>query len=163
MGLKRKFFLSLIASLTLGLAPFTPEPHLFGKIKWVLGGGEGMALTDYWDLIMHGAPWLFLIYFGFKLLTGGDKTAAIIKEALEKTDTVIIDVREPNEYNSGHAENAVNMPLSSFGSFIPKIKKMPGTKLLYCRSGMRSANATSQLKKAGVENVVNVGTAGALK
>jgi len=53
--------LALIASLTLGLAPFTPEPHLFGKIKWVLGGANGMQVIDWFDLVMHGAPWIWLI------------------------------------------------------------------------------------------------------
>lgn len=57
---------SLIASLTLGLAPFTPEPHIWGKLKWILGGAEGMQLIDWGDAAMHGAPWLFLIYFGGK-------------------------------------------------------------------------------------------------
>ncbi|MFK8003430.1 MAG: hypothetical protein AB8H86_27915 [Polyangiales bacterium] len=50
----------LLASLTLGLAPFVPEPHLVGKIRWVLGGAEGMSLVDWGDLAMHGAPWLWL-------------------------------------------------------------------------------------------------------
>ncbi|MCP9769603.1 hypothetical protein EGI22_17000 [Lacihabitans sp. LS3-19] len=52
----------LMASLTLGLAPFFPEPHVWGKIKWVMGGANGMALMDWGDLLMHGAPWLWLIY-----------------------------------------------------------------------------------------------------
>jgi hypothetical protein len=51
----------LIASLTLGLAPFVPEPHVLGKLRWVAGGGEGMAMMDWGDLLMHGAPWLWLI------------------------------------------------------------------------------------------------------
>lgn len=51
----------LLASLTLGLAPFTPEPHIWGKLKWVWGGANGMQMMDYWDLIMHGTPWVFLI------------------------------------------------------------------------------------------------------
>jgi hypothetical protein len=52
----------LLASLTLGLAPFFPEPHVWGKIKWVMGGAKGMALMDWGDLLMHGAPWLWLFY-----------------------------------------------------------------------------------------------------
>ena len=48
-------------SLTLGLAPFTPEPHIWGKLKWILGGAEGMQLIDWGDFLMHGAPWLGLI------------------------------------------------------------------------------------------------------
>lgn len=61
--------LLLVLCLTLGLAPFTPEPHLLGKIRWVLGGAKGMTLMDWWDLIMHGAPFIALLlylprYFG---------------------------------------------------------------------------------------------------
>ncbi|MGJ8685543.1 MAG: hypothetical protein ACSHWW_13010 [Nonlabens sp.] len=63
MKLKQKILLALVASLTLGLAPFRPEPHLWGKLKWIAGGGDGMELMDYWDTFMHGAPWVALIYF----------------------------------------------------------------------------------------------------
>lgn len=52
--------LPLIASLTLGLAPFTPEPHLVGKLRWVAGGAQGMAGGDWFDLVLHGAPWIWL-------------------------------------------------------------------------------------------------------
>ncbi|UZR92687.1 hypothetical protein [Chondrinema litorale] len=51
----------LLLCITLGLAPFTPEPHVLGKIKWVMGGGVGMKLIDYFDLIFHGLPWLLLV------------------------------------------------------------------------------------------------------
>ena len=51
----------LLASLTLGLAPFFPEPHIWGKLKWLAGGAQGMQLMDWFDLLMHGLPWLFLI------------------------------------------------------------------------------------------------------
>ncbi len=52
--------LALIATLTLGLAPFTPEPHFFGKVRWLWGGAEGMQAMDWFDLLMHGAPWVWL-------------------------------------------------------------------------------------------------------
>lgn len=51
----------LLASLTLGLAPFSPEPHVWGKIKWVLGGANGMQAMDWFDLLLHGLPWGLLI------------------------------------------------------------------------------------------------------
>lgn len=51
----------LILSLTLGLAPFFPEPHIWGKLKWVAGGAEGMQAMDWFDLAMHGTPWILLI------------------------------------------------------------------------------------------------------
>jgi len=60
--MRKTFYLALLASLTLGLAPFVPEPHLFGKIKWLLGGAEGMSGADWFDLFMHGAPFIWLGY-----------------------------------------------------------------------------------------------------
>lgn len=51
----------LLASLTLGLAPFTPEPHILGKLRWLAGGAEGMAVMDWLDLAFHGAPWVWLL------------------------------------------------------------------------------------------------------
>jgi hypothetical protein len=51
----------LLLSLTLGLAPFNPEPHIWGKLKWIAGGAEGMGPMDWWDTLMHGAPFILLI------------------------------------------------------------------------------------------------------
>ena len=63
--LKNNWKLFLIASLTLGLAPFNP-PHIWGKIQWFLGGnafsGENaMQSQDWFDVILHGSPWVLLI------------------------------------------------------------------------------------------------------
>lgn len=52
--------LVVLACLTLGLAPFSPEPHLIGKIRWVAGGAVGMQVMDWFDLFFHGLPWLLL-------------------------------------------------------------------------------------------------------
>ena len=52
---------AVILSLTLGLAPFYPQPHIVGKIKWVMGGAKGMQPIDYFDLVLHGSPWVLLI------------------------------------------------------------------------------------------------------
>jgi len=53
--------LILLACLTLGLAPFLPEPHIWGKLKWILGGAAGMQPMDWFDLVLHGFPWVLLI------------------------------------------------------------------------------------------------------
>lgn len=53
---------ALIFALTLGLAPFVPEPHILGKIRWVVGGAKGMQAMDYFDLLLHGTPWLYLFF-----------------------------------------------------------------------------------------------------
>jgi len=58
----------LILSLTLGLAPFVPEPHIWGKLKWIAGGGEGMQFMDWADTAFHGFPWIILIFLTLKKL-----------------------------------------------------------------------------------------------
>ncbi len=50
-------------SITLGLAPFFPEPHILGKVKWIWGGAVGMQTMDWLDTVFHGLPWLFLIRY----------------------------------------------------------------------------------------------------
>jgi len=56
-----KFLLGL--SLSLGLAPFVPEPHLWGKLRWLAGGGVGMQWLDVFDLFFHALPWVLLLRF----------------------------------------------------------------------------------------------------
>jgi hypothetical protein len=53
-------FISLLC-LTLGLAPFFPEPHIVGKIRWIAGGAVGMQAIDWWDTFQHGFPFLLLL------------------------------------------------------------------------------------------------------
>ena len=60
--------IALLTTLTLGLAPFFPEPHFFGKVRWVLGGAHGMKPMDWFDLFMHGAPWVWLVFELIKTL-----------------------------------------------------------------------------------------------
>jgi hypothetical protein len=49
----------LILALTLGLAPFVPEPHLWEKLKMLAAGTLSRPL-DIFDLLWHAAPWLLL-------------------------------------------------------------------------------------------------------
>jgi hypothetical protein len=65
--------LMAMMSLTLGLAPFLPEPHIVGKIQWILGGAKGMQLMDWGDFLMHGTPWILLIRIGVLKLMNKNK------------------------------------------------------------------------------------------
>jgi hypothetical protein len=51
--------LVIIACLTLGLAPFAP-PHIWEKLK-MLAHGELVRPIDWFDLVLHGTPWVILI------------------------------------------------------------------------------------------------------
>ena len=56
----------ITAAFLLGLAPFSPEPHLLEKLR-MLGDGQLTRPLDIFDLFMHGTP--FLLILG-KLLLG---------------------------------------------------------------------------------------------
>ncbi len=57
-----------VASLTLGLAPFMPEPHIWEKIRWVATGVPFDQSIYYVDVLLHGTPWLLLfISLGIRL------------------------------------------------------------------------------------------------
>ncbi len=51
----------ILLCLTLGLAPFFPEPHIVGKIRWIAGGANGMTIKDWFDIVFHGFPFALLI------------------------------------------------------------------------------------------------------
>ncbi|MEP2280815.1 hypothetical protein [Maribacter sp.] len=53
--------LIILLCLTLGLAPFFPEPHILGKLKWFFGGANGMVFMDWFDVVFHGFPFVLLI------------------------------------------------------------------------------------------------------
>ncbi|MGR3659699.1 MAG: RND transporter [Paracoccaceae bacterium] len=56
---KIPLFTIFLVAMTLGLAPFTPEPHIWEKLK-MLVDGQLVQPIDIFDLILHGAPWLLL-------------------------------------------------------------------------------------------------------
>lgn len=59
----KRYVIVVLACLTIGLAPYVPEPHIVGKIRWIVGGAHGIESVDWWDAIQHGLPWLFLLGF----------------------------------------------------------------------------------------------------
>jgi rhodanese-related sulfurtransferase len=83
-----------------------------------------------------------------KSMMGGGNEAA--KAALDN-GAVIIDVRTPAEFASGHADGAVNIPLNTIGQNINKIKKYNKPVVTCCRSGARSGSAASVLSGQGIE------------
>lgn len=73
------------------------------------------------------------------------------------SNRVIIDVREPNEYQTGHAEGALNIPLTDLMSGTAALDTLDkdAQLVLYCRSGSRSSTAIQIFKQMGFTNLVN--------
>lgn len=67
---------------------------------------------------------------------------------------IIIDVREPYEYDAGHVEGAINIPLSKLPHNISELDKSAEI-IVYCASGARSSVAEKLLIGYGFEHVIN--------
>ncbi|HCI80430.1 MAG TPA: hypothetical protein DHW02_12150 [Ktedonobacter sp.] len=68
---------------------------------------------------------------------------------------VLLDVREPYEYKSGHAKRAKNIPLSQIQQRVNEVPRDHEV-FLICQSGHRSMQAANILQQQGLDNVVNV-------
>ena len=66
---KNLFQFSLIASLTLGLAPFFPHAHIWKQLMNIYHSRPMLGM-DWFDLVMHGTPWVLLIILGVRKLIG---------------------------------------------------------------------------------------------
>lgn len=77
---------------------------------------------------------------------------------INRDDAVVLDVREDSEYQDGHIINAVHIPLSQLGDKTAELEKKYKDRpvIAACRSGHRSGQACSMLKKAGFENIYNL-------
>ncbi|MFD1130596.1 rhodanese-like domain-containing protein [Paenibacillus provencensis] len=77
------------------------------------------------------------------------------QERKSAQNAILIDVREPHEYKSGHIPGAKNLPLSQLSS---RMNELPKDKpvFVYCQSGMRSKRAAIIFKKNGIPSIVNL-------
>lgn len=73
------------------------------------------------------------------------------------TQPTIIDVREPSEYDDGHVEGAINIPIDSLETNPPVLATLAKDApiVVYCRSGIRAHQSTQILAKLGYTNVTN--------
>lgn len=80
------------------------------------------------------------------------------KEMMDETSAIIIDVRTVEEFNEGHIENAINLPLDEIESRALEVfPDQEETYLLYCRSGNRSAQAAKIFKDLGYKAIYDFG------
>jgi rhodanese-related sulfurtransferase len=120
------------------LVDFVRNNFLLFVVALVSGG---MLL---WPLVRRttGGPWV-------------NTTQAT--QLINREDALVVDVREPNEFASGHVLGAKNVPLAKLdasGADLAKKKERPV--IVYCDGGDRSAKALSALKRQGYTRVANL-------
>ena len=78
-------------------------------------------------------------------------------QLINREDAYILDVREADEYASGHLPEAKNIPTSKLAERIGELEKFKDKPVIVCcASGIRSNKACGELKKQGFEKLYNL-------
>jgi phage shock protein E len=100
-----------------------------------------------------------VVVFAFLLISKGGQISTKDAAAYLKNGALVIDVRSPGEFNSGHLTNAINIPLDKVTTGVPsRVKNKSQVLLLHCQSGMRSGMAQKKLISLGYTNTFNLGS-----
>jgi rhodanese-related sulfurtransferase len=79
------------------------------------------------------------------------------KEMIDSDTVTVVDVRTQSEYEDAHLENAVLVSLDTIGDTdITALPDKDATLIVYCRTGVRSAQACAALAKLGYTHVYNM-------
>ena len=89
----------------------------------------------------------------FDFLFGKKVQPATDLKQLAKDGALILDVRTKREFNAGHIDGAINIPVQVLDNHLEEIKAYNKMIIAYCRSGRRSGKATNILNKAGIKTV----------
>ena len=79
----------------------------------------------------------------------------VTRAAKEAADGVVLDVRTPTEFEGGHVEGAINLPLAQLGARLDEVPT-DGRVFVHCKSGYRSMVAVSLLQAHGFRGLVDV-------
>ncbi|HEV2611143.1 MAG TPA: rhodanese-like domain-containing protein [Noviherbaspirillum sp.] len=88
----------------------------------------------------------------------GEKVSTLqATQLMNQGKAVIVDVRDPAGFATGHVRDAKNIPLKELPNRVAELEKFKSkTVIVVCQSGTQSAKATSILKKAGFNEVVSL-------
>ena len=90
----------------------------------------------------------------------GDRNSVNATQAtqlINREDALVVDVREPDEYVSGHVPDARNIPLSRLDERIGELDKFKDAPvILVCQTGARSGDACRKLEKKGFTKLHNL-------
>lgn len=105
-------------------SPSTPTPSLLGRLRRLLGGSADGGLGSTVD---------------------GARAIALVRDG-----ATLVDVRERTEWRTGHAPQAVHVPLGEITSRAHRLSKDRPV-VVMCASGMRSRTGARQLRSLGYD------------
>ena len=88
--------------------------------------------------------------------TSYEGLAALMEEKVQGSDFYLVDVRTPEEYETGHIPSALLIPHDTFTENLPTEDK-DALIILYCRSGSRAGIVKNTLEEMGYTNIHNFG------
>lgn len=93
-----------------------------------------------------------LFFYAKRADITGKRAAELVAQG-----ALLVDVRSPGEFASGHLDGAKNIPVSEVGRRLGELEPKTRTVIVYCASGARSAMAKRMLRSAGFATVYNLG------
>lgn len=78
--------------------------------------------------------------------------AQSLSEIVNDKETLLIDVRTPEEFSKGSVTNAINVPIQEIEKYVALFQDKKNI-VIFCRSGNRSAKAIKFLQEKGIENL----------
>jgi phage shock protein E len=111
------------------------------------------AMNALWLCLVAASVFGALVALRMRTLAS-DRVAALEKI---RQGASVIDVRAPEEYASGHYEGARNIPVQELQRRFAEVGDKAQAVVVYCASGIRSAQAARMLTAAGFTDVTNAG------
>lgn len=130
----------------------------------VVGGGEAAAAPVEVEVVLPEGTVMTadalqpIVFETVETIALSQGFATITEDTLvsEMDDVVIVDVREPNEYEGGHIEGAINLPIRELAQDLYMLPDFSEPIVVYCSAGHRGALGLMALDLLGYENVTSL-------
>ena len=116
--------------------------------------------TNHWMLVIAlGVVTILLLQdlLESALQKFGSISPTLAVALMNNEDTTVFDVREENEFTSGHIENAINTPFGKLEEHVKNLQDYKNSPIIVaCKTGSRSAPACRKLSKLGFTKINNL-------
>ena len=115
--------------------------------------------NNIWLVLIAVTSGIMLLwsFFGNRVRGVKEVECAAALQLINHQDAVVLDVREPDEFKSGHLLNAKHIPLGKLRERIGELERYRDKPIIViCRSGNRSATACALLGRDGFAQAVNL-------